>query len=173
MFPYKSSILLDRKAQRNLYLQLCDQMIKHIKSGKLPPATRLPGTRTLANDLQIHRKTVIAAYDELIAQGWIETLPSRGTYVNSMLPIVNPADFDRENSKQKTATTSSFSFLKRPNLMYSSVTFDDSPKIQIDDGSPDHRLAPIEELSKTYRNITKKTTIKICWPMVLPTAIMI
>lgn len=157
MFPYKSSILLDRKAQRNLYLQLCDQMIKHIKSGKLPPATRLPGTRTLANDLQIHRKTVIAAYDELIAQGWIETLPSRGTYVNRMLPIVNPADFDRENSKQKTTTISSFSFSKRSNLMYSSITFDDSPKIQIDDGSPDHRLAPIEELSKTYRNIAKKS----------------
>ncbi len=157
MFPFKNNIILDRNINRNLYLQLCDQIIGFIKSGKLPPSTKLPGSRKLAEDLSIHRKTVIASYEELISQGWIETIPARGTFVSSILPIVNPLGFDRSFTEIKTKDKSGFTFLKRTHLARKLSISNTEQTLKIDDGSPDHRLAPIDEIAKIYRNITKKT----------------
>ncbi len=158
MFPFKNNIILDRNTNRNLYLQLCDQIIGLIKSGKVSPSSKLPGSRTLANDLKIHRKTVIAAYEELIAQGWIETLPAKGTFVTSSLPIINPSNFSKADNHEKTNGKSNFSFISRSNLLYNYAEAHKNTEhhIKINDGSPDHRLAPIDEIAKTYRNITKK-----------------
>ncbi|MBQ0733198.1 PLP-dependent aminotransferase family protein [Aquimarina celericrescens] len=158
MFPLKNNIVLDRQANRNLYLQLSDQIIGFIKSGKLSPSAKLPGSRRLSEDLNIHRKTVVAAYNELIVQGWIETLPSKGTFVSNSLPIINPSSFSNTDSLNKLKLKSNFLFISRPNLFCGSSR---TPKnteqlIKVNDGSPDHRLAPIQEIARTYRNITKK-----------------
>ncbi len=159
MFPFKSSVVLDRNSSRNLYLQLCDQIIGLIKSGKLSPSIRLPGTRKLAEDLNVHRKTVIAAYDELMAQGWIETQPSRGTYVTATLPLIVPSTFTHGSDINKDKIKSDFSFINKPDLINYNAELPNDTKVilRIDDGSPDHRLAPIEEIARTYRNITKKS----------------
>ncbi|MEW7291923.1 MocR-like pyridoxine biosynthesis transcription factor PdxR [Aquimarina sp. 2304DJ70-9] len=157
MFPFKNNILLDRKANRNLYLQLCDQIIGHIKSGKLAPSTKLLGSRKMAEDLDIHRKTVIAAYDELISQGWIETIPAKGTYVTSTLPIIRKQRFDQNPSNITVKHKSGFSFITRAHLMRKTTTNIRQDVLKIDDGVPDNRLAPIEEIARIYRNITKKT----------------
>ena len=71
MLHLKNIIYINRNSYRSIYLQICDQLITLIKSGKLLPSTRLPGTRKLSEDLTLHRKTVIAAYAELEIQGWI------------------------------------------------------------------------------------------------------
>jgi GntR family transcriptional regulator/MocR family aminotransferase len=42
--------------------------------------TKLPGTRTFSEMLEIHRNTAVA-YDELSAQGWTESLPNKGTFI--------------------------------------------------------------------------------------------
>ncbi|MBP2832651.1 PLP-dependent aminotransferase family protein [Aquimarina sp. U1-2] len=157
MFPFKSNIVLDRTSNRNLYLQLCDQIIGFIKSGKLLPSTKLPGSRRLSEDLKIHRKTVIAAYDELLSQGWIETLPARGTFVNSILPIIKPQHFDPNTAQATKEKKSGFSFIQRPNLTPDLNDYSETGIIKVNDGSPDHRLAPIEEISRVYRNVIKKT----------------
>ncbi|WP_062057842.1 PLP-dependent aminotransferase family protein [Aquimarina longa] len=156
MFPFKNNISLDRNINRSLYLQLCDQIIGYIKSGKLPPSTKLLGSRKLAEDLNIHRKTVISAYDELISQGWIETVPAKGTFVTSSLPIITPKKIDPLASKTNLKNKSDFSFLTRPHLKRKYANTCNKNVLKIDDGCPDHRLAPIEEIAKTYRNITKK-----------------
>src|SRR5690606_18178394 len=57
-----------------------------IQRGRLLPGTVLPGTRLLAKDLNVNRKTVIQAYDELIAQGWLSTEHKRGTFVAPGIP---------------------------------------------------------------------------------------
>ena len=156
MFPFKNNIILNRDRNRNLYLQVCDQIIGFIKSGKLPPSTKLPGTRKLAEDLLIHRKTVIAAYEELMAQGWIETLPARGTFVSSTLPIVKTKNFTPPFSEKTKNYKSNFDFYTRPHLLRKSPTSHNPKCFRIDDGVPDNRLAPIDEIAKTYRNITQK-----------------
>ncbi len=132
-------------------------MITFIKSGKLPPATKLPGSRKLAEDLSIHRKTVIAAYEELISQGWIETIPSRGTFVTSSLPLVIPKKIKQTPIASQKKKKSGFSFFSRPNLIRKSENILSDQVLRIGDGAPDHRLAPIEEIARIYRNVTKKS----------------
>ncbi|GAA4271753.1 PLP-dependent aminotransferase family protein [Aquimarina gracilis] len=156
MFPFKNNITLDRKSNRNLYLQLCDQIIGFIKSGKLGPSTKLPGSRKLSEDLNIHRKTVISAYEELISQGWIETFPAKGTFITSTLPVVKPTDFDNNNRIKNQKQQSGFSFKSRPDLNPDLNNYSNEQLLKVNDGSPDYRLAPIEEITRVYRNIIKK-----------------
>src|SRR4051794_11611590 len=48
---------------------------------RLPAGDRVPSTRDLAHQLGVARGTVTAAYDRLIAEGFLETRPGSGTYV--------------------------------------------------------------------------------------------
>ncbi|TDE37172.1 PLP-dependent aminotransferase family protein [Nonomuraea mesophila] len=52
-----------------------------VRSGRLPPGTRLPGSRSLAADLGVSRGTVVQAYTQLIAEGWLTGAPGSGTSV--------------------------------------------------------------------------------------------
>ena len=69
-----------------LYMQIVHAMIHEIQRGRLPPGTFLPGTRELADALAVNRKTIVTAYEELVAQGWLQSLGRRGTIVSSSLP---------------------------------------------------------------------------------------
>ncbi|WP_299896233.1 PLP-dependent aminotransferase family protein [uncultured Aquimarina sp.] len=154
IFPFKSNIKLDRNSNRHLYLQLCDQMIGFIKSGKLAPSTKLPGSRKLSEDLQIHRKTVVAAYDELMSQDWIESIPAKGTFVSKNLPLIKPKEF-QHLPDSNTHSTVGFDFKKRDHLFIKGIEALHAP-LKVDEGVPDHRLAPIEDIAKNYRNIANK-----------------
>ena len=70
-------IQIDRTARQAIYLQLVRQMIALIEKGTLPPGHKLPGTRQLSILLHLHRNTVVNAYEELRAQGWIEIKANR------------------------------------------------------------------------------------------------
>ncbi len=52
-----------------------------IRAGRLPVGTRLPSSRALAADLEIARGTVVEAYAQLTAEGWIVSRPRSGTAV--------------------------------------------------------------------------------------------
>ncbi|GAA2215743.1 hypothetical protein GCM10009850_112110 [Nonomuraea monospora] len=52
-----------------------------VGDGRLPPGTRLPSTRALAAELRLSRGTVSAAYDQLVAEGYLTTHPGSGTQV--------------------------------------------------------------------------------------------
>jgi len=88
MFPFKTSIHFDRQCNQALYLQLSNQIIQLIKNQTLAPNTKLPGSRTLAEQLNVHRKTIVACYDELLLQGWVESIPKKGTFVHRKLPVL-------------------------------------------------------------------------------------
>src|SRR4029453_2415247 len=60
--------------------------VDDILRGRLRPGEPLPGTRVLADSLGVNRVTVLAAFDELIAEGWIVTVRARGAYVGKELP---------------------------------------------------------------------------------------
>src|SRR5690606_20090542 len=57
-----------------LYMQLIHALIHEIQRGRLTPGTFLPSSRELAAALGVNRKTVVLAYEDLIAQGWLEAL---------------------------------------------------------------------------------------------------
>jgi len=64
-----STIPLDEASSEPLYRQVYDRLRKAILMRQLPPGTRLPSTRELANELNISRNTVMNAYDQLLAEG--------------------------------------------------------------------------------------------------------
>lgn len=74
-------LVLDRLSAEPLHRQLYDFLRRHILEGRLTTGTRLPATRALANDLAISRNTVLAAYDALLAEGYLESRTGSGTSV--------------------------------------------------------------------------------------------
>lgn len=156
MFPLKSNISLDRGTSRGIYLQIGDQIINLIKDGKLAGGTRLPGTRQLAMELGLHRQTVVAAYEELSIQGWIESIPSKGTFVHRSLPITSPRVFSSRQQAQGPLDRAAFSFTKRPNLKRTIIGPYQQSALSINDGDPDSRLAPVEDIARHYRSILRQ-----------------
>jgi GntR family transcriptional regulator / MocR family aminotransferase len=67
--PWDLKIVLRKGAKAAVFLQIAHAIIDEIKLGRLAPGTALPGSRELAESLEINRKTVIQAYAELEAQG--------------------------------------------------------------------------------------------------------
>ena len=82
MLPFKSIIRVDREIKTPLYLQITSELIRNITAGVLVGAFKLPGTRKLASLLGVHRRTIIAAYEELEAQGWIDIRPNQGCFIS-------------------------------------------------------------------------------------------
>ncbi|HEY8431683.1 MAG TPA: PLP-dependent aminotransferase family protein [Sandaracinaceae bacterium] len=66
-----------------LYQQIFDQIADRIRSGAFPDGFRLPPTRVLAAQLGTHRNTVVRAYAELEAAGFLASTVGRGTFVRA------------------------------------------------------------------------------------------
>jgi DNA-binding transcriptional regulator YhcF (GntR family) len=71
----------DPHASQPLFDQLRGQIIDGIRSGRLPPGTRLPTVRELAGKLSMAVNTVARAYRELESAGILETRGRFGTFV--------------------------------------------------------------------------------------------
>ncbi len=70
---------------RPLHRQIYDQIRDLILSGRLAPGIRLPSSRSLAQDLGVSRNTVIAAYDQLTAEDFLEGRQGAGSFVSDNL----------------------------------------------------------------------------------------
>src|SRR5262249_20573239 len=66
-----------------LHRKLSDALGRAIEHRALPPGTRVPAERELARRLLVSRSTVVAAYDELRARGFLESRRGSGTRVAS------------------------------------------------------------------------------------------
>lgn len=150
MIPFKSLIALDKSAQTAVFLQLTGQIRQLIGDGVLPAGHKLPGTRQLADLLQLHRKTVVAAYDELLAEGWLEARAGSGTFVADQLPVVLPKPLEQGTDGQKGAAEPGYSFVRRAHLARPLLLMNDG--LRLDDGFPDIRMAPMDELARAYRS---------------------
>jgi GntR family transcriptional regulator/MocR family aminotransferase len=111
-------ILIDKDSMQPVYLQIANQLMVFIKEGNLQASHRLPSTRQMADWLQVHRKTVIQAYDELLAQGWLESRTGSGTYVARHLPEIHPRSLLNGSAKPiNPAHTAGFEFETLPHLL--------------------------------------------------------
>lgn len=79
-------IQLDRDTVIPLYRQLYDWFRDAIVKGQLMPSQRIPSTRSLANELAISRVSVLAAFEQLYAEGYLETIVGSGTFVTKSIP---------------------------------------------------------------------------------------
>ncbi len=80
------AITLDSNASVPLHRQLYEELRRAILSGRLPPRQRIPSTRTLAKSLGISRTTVTQSYEQLLSEGYIQTIVGSGTFVCAQLP---------------------------------------------------------------------------------------
>ncbi|MBI4492372.1 MAG: PLP-dependent aminotransferase family protein [Chloroflexi bacterium] len=79
-------IRVDEAAGAPLRGQVFEQLRQAVLEGRLRPGERLPSTRAFARRLGISRTTVCLAYDQLLAEGYVEGRHGAGTFVSAHLP---------------------------------------------------------------------------------------
>lgn|SRR5512138_372356 len=77
---------IDRRSKRPLHRQIYDSFRNAILSGELASGQQVPSTRLLAKELGVSRIPLIAAYEELLSEGYVESRKGSGTYVSRSLP---------------------------------------------------------------------------------------
>lgn len=136
---------IDAERIEPIYMQIIQAVIRDIESGRLTSGSYLPSSRELAASLGINRKTVVLAYEDLIAQGWLSSAGTRGTMVSSGLP-----DPKRSLALEGTGETARAEYRFTPGPEHP-LALPDGPGLKLDEGAPDGRLFPVELLSRAYR----------------------
>jgi GntR family transcriptional regulator/MocR family aminotransferase len=77
---------LDPASADPLHRQLYDEMRRAILNGRIAPGSRLPASRELASVSRVSRNTVLSAYEQLLAEGYIHSRPGSGTFVADAVP---------------------------------------------------------------------------------------
>lgn len=75
------TVCLDPKSETPLYQQIYAHLSSQIRAGLLKKGDKLPGKRTLANQLAVAVNTVDTAYQMLVAEGYLESREKSGFYV--------------------------------------------------------------------------------------------
>ncbi len=96
--PRVSSLLLlaPGDSASPIHLRLFKRMRELIIEGALTPGAKLPSSRSLSKSLGISRNSVLAAFDQLCADGWLETRAGSGAYVSRTPPSRSASAAPRE-----------------------------------------------------------------------------
>jgi GntR family transcriptional regulator/MocR family aminotransferase len=79
----KGQFAIDRDRAAPLSLQIVRQLQEAIEAGRVAAGTRLPSTRSLARTLGVSRNTVLTAYEELAARGFVRSRRGAAMYVSA------------------------------------------------------------------------------------------
>lgn len=131
--PWELHISIDTTAKKAVYIQIADAIITAISKSQLKSGDALPGSRTLAKVIGVNRNTIVQALEVALAEGWLIAKERQGIFVAEKLP-----DFKNQTKIHKPNT------IAIPSA---------SDLLIFDDGFPDSRLAPMNELARAYRQI--------------------
>jgi GntR family transcriptional regulator/MocR family aminotransferase len=140
---------IDPRRDTPIYLQIVHALIHEIERGRLGPGAALPSSRELAASLAVNRKTIVLAYDDLVAQGWLQTDGTRGTFVSTQLPEAAPA----ASGARVDPRAAEFAFHAIPDPR---LVFGGEGRLVIDDGLPDPRLFSIDTLLNAHREAGRR-----------------
>ena len=137
----------DRQASVPPFLQIARKIADDIRRGRLRPSDRVPSSRALASTLRVHRNTVLAAYAELIAEGWLETAHGRGTFVAATIPEI-------ATKRGRATAAPARTVLELPDAppAYRPPVLPRGT-LNLSSGSPDVRLVPARLLGRAYRRV--------------------
>ena len=147
--PWKTIFNISFNSDQTLVEQITEVIRKEISKGRLERGTPLPGTRILAEDIGVNRKTVVFAYEALIEEGWLESKYKSGTFVSAHLPLIPK----QQPAIPKTAAT--FGHIHYQPFYLTDHALEGS-RIVFNEGAPDTRLAPLKELSRAYKRIFQR-----------------
>ncbi|HTU13362.1 MAG TPA: PLP-dependent aminotransferase family protein [Allosphingosinicella sp.] len=150
--PWKQNLAEEISAEgaQPLRTQIIHALIRDIQRGRLVPGGFLPSSRELATMLGVNRKTVVLAYDDLIAQGWLETSGTRGTVVARTLPERLPG---QDEARPSPGAEPDFPLSRAAPAPF---VLSGSAMLTLDEGSPDSRLFPTEPLARAYRDAMRR-----------------
>ena len=159
----KEFICIEKHSVKAVYIQIAQQIINAIQRGYIIEGTLLPGTRILSSLLHINRNTVVAVYEELAAQGWVEIIANKGTFI--LVPEQKTArlkaSFNRIGDVNNYSKTTGFPFQLAFHLS-STQEFSEAAYV-LNDGLPDLKLHPIYEFSKWYGASMKRKAMISKW----------
>ena len=89
-------IILSNVNGKPIYEQITSRIKGMIMSGELKPGDSMPSMRKLAKELHVSVITTQRAYDDLVRDGFIVTVPAKGTFVSAQ-----NQDFIREENLRK------------------------------------------------------------------------
>lgn len=150
--PFQSFVKIDRRKKDAVYLQIVYQFINAVKSNLLENNDQLPGSRIIAANLQVHRKTVIAALAELQDQGWVETVRNVGTFVKN--PESTALTTLQTKTFQHPPEKAPFDFRKE--FILDTPLEKNQEQLYFTDGTPDYRLIKPEELVRFYTSVIRR-----------------
>src|SRR5690606_27103841 len=117
----------------------------------------------LSQALHIHRNTVVAVYEELASQGWVEIIPNKGTYV--LIPELKTASIkaihESKNTANEYAKTTGITFQTSFHLVPTDEL--NNASLSINDCQHDLRLHPIHQFSKWYSASMKRKNLITKW----------
>jgi GntR family transcriptional regulator/MocR family aminotransferase len=141
-----------------LHRQLYTAVKSAVLDGRLRPGTRLPSTRLIAGDLRISRTTVLNAFDQLSAEGYLEGKVGSGTRVASSIPgdLGKMATRSQFRSSQ---SRSSARFSQRAHLQPNAdLSFLQASARPLRPGQPDLSLFPLELWSRLAAKHWRRAT---------------
>lgn len=133
-----------------IFLAIAQALIEDIRKGRLKPDDPLPGYRTLAESLQVSRNTVLAAYQELIAEGWVVSRPGGGSYISRTLP-----ETLRGLSSAPRDAAIGFD-LDAPPEPFILPASQGREVLAAASGVPDPRLLPMAAMARAYRSAMER-----------------
>jgi len=89
---------IDPRSSTPLYAQIAGRIKLAIAAGELRPAAALPSVRQLAAELRVNPATVVQAYRDLEAEGFVEIRHGAGTFVRELAPARRARERAREAS---------------------------------------------------------------------------
>jgi len=151
------------------FLRIARAISEDIRRGRLRAGDALPGSRTLATSLGVHRNTVLAAYRELAAERWIATAVAKGTFVSPQIPDVSPRRFSAQAAVAREISPRVGFDLGSPRvaalpppapLPVSAPLSLDGP-MSLGGGIPDVRLVPSAELARAMRRVLSRRAVEV------------
>jgi GntR family transcriptional regulator/MocR family aminotransferase len=133
-----------------VFVRVAAAIADDIRRGALRGGDRLPSTRTLAAQFTVNRNTIVAAYDELVAQGWVVPRGPRGTFVCDTLP-------DRALRRALPAPARGiparpgYDMRSVPSFRFPFGPLGVAARYQLSSGVPDTRVMPVAMLSRAFR----------------------
>ena len=143
---------IENESETPLFLQIAQGIISSIKGGRLQPGDRLPGSRSLAEQLKVHRNTVLSSYEELASQGWLHFEQARGTFVSKELPD-HRSGFSIAKPSQLSDT---LGFPLQGNVEGRDYADFPSNLLALNGGIPELEQLPFAEFHRAYRRVIKK-----------------
>lgn len=133
-----------------LYVRIADAIRRDIGRGRLRAGQKLPGARTLAASLGVHRNTVTTAFEELEQQGWVRTEPGRGRFV---VEVPTRGGVGVGFGRERVPARAAFPVAPAPPRPAA------RPPLRYDlaGGIPDPREVPRDQLGRAYRRASRKT----------------